>query len=223
MSGGILQSAGRAAFQLAYETSPIWLSGGLATQLGIGISLPVSALLLGLNTQSPGPVFYPLPGSTLNETDVATWPFANQATAGNATVSNVLHVSMMMICPVSGPGGWTLKLATFVALKATLDMHTAMGGTFTVLTPAYPYSNCILRRLVDVSPGGEGKQVQQMYQWDFEMPLITLSAAAAAMNTFMSKITNGLPNDGTLSGANVAGGVQGVPSGPLVPGQAIGT
>jgi hypothetical protein len=201
-----LQTIGRLTFQLAFETSPIFLTGGLANQLGTGAAFPIAPLIVGLSdggSEIPGPKFMPIPGGTLNETDLATWPFANQATAGNATVSNPLHVSLQMTAPANSAGAYLLKLPIMTALKLTLDLHTSLGGTYTVLTPSYPYQNCILTRLSDISTG-DTKQVQNLWQWDFICPLVTLSQAQGAQNIFMQKLTNGSATDGSLSGPTVA-------------------
>ena len=74
--------------------------------------------------------------------------------------------------------------------KIALENHVQLGGTFTVLTPAYTYTNCLLTSLRDVTSPSD-KQVQFMYQWDFVQPLITISGATSVLGNLMQKVTNG--------------------------------
>ena len=151
--------------------------------------------------------FAPLAGSTLIDIQVATVPFANQQVAANAIINQGLMISLKMTCPARGPAGFAAKLATISALQASLKLHTNSGGTFTVLTPAFPYLNCLLTKLQDVS-AGQPSQPQSIYQWDFYQPLLSLAQAQGAMNSMMAKINAGVPSTGALSGGGVSVGSQ---------------
>lgn len=205
-----------ADFKLSYQISPIILTYGIAGAAPGGM-VPIISLTESNNfdfglLSSGGPdlapddffaQFEPLAGATLQENAIGEYPFANQATAGNAVIADPLVVSLRMHCPVRQPGGYAAKLATMTALKSSLDQHIGAGGTFTVATPSYIYTNCILLRLVDVSEGvGDTKQVQTTWQWDFRKPLLTEEDAAGAQNSLMGKI-----NSQTVLAKNADGGV----------------
>lgn len=226
---GVLSASGFTIFNLGFVISPIILKGGIATNFGIQGFLPIAVLTEGVpafgagispltqglaagafainasNQFSSGPfaTFYPLPGGTVIDYELGRYPLGNQAVAANAIIAEPLHIPMMMVAPVKAPGGYTAKLATMTALRSTLANHCESGGLFIVATPAFIYTDCILRRITDVSTG-ETEQRQFKWQFDFEKPLISLNDAAGAQNLFMSKITNGLPNDGSTSGPNAA-------------------
>ncbi len=102
---------------------------------------------------------------------------------------------MIMICPVREGGGYQTRHAIFSALRSALAQHNLSGGTYTVATPAYLYTNCIMTGLRDVTQG-DSKQAQTHWQWDFVQPLLTLSAAQQAQNSLMSKISAGTPVTG---------------------------
>ena len=249
MSGSsVLNTIGRDIFRLGFEISPIILQGGL---FGPGGLMPIVAIteaanfLTGLLANPAEAIsldnffahFQPMAGGTLIENQVGTYPFANLTVAANAIIVEPLRISLLMRCPVRNAGGYTAKLATFMALQAALEQHTLAGGTYIVATPAYIYTNCLLTGLRDVT-GGEGKQVQTTWQWDFMQPLITQAQAAEVQNSAMGRITNGTPTDGATSGAaqtagnplsgaapatqpalqnTVGGSIQGSPQPPVVP------
>ena len=222
---GTLANVVSTAYKLAFEISPIFLTGGIATSLasaytqsaGLSVSFGVGALPIVALTQSPSFVtglltgnpptdlsryfahFVPLPGSTLADFDVSTYPFANQSIAANAMIAKPLVISMEMICPANDETPYAVKLATMTMLKSTINQHVQMGGTFTVLTGAQMYSNLLLKRIVDIS-AGDTNQRQWRYQWDFIQPLITLAEAQTSQNSSISKLTAGVPTDGALSG-----------------------
>jgi hypothetical protein len=111
---------------------------------------------------------------------------------------------MLMTTPANSQTSYVTKLISFTSLKFTLDRHISEGGTFTVATPAYIYTNCLLAGMTDVSIA-ESNQVQNAYQLDFFRPLITLDQAQNAqnqLNTLTSNIQNQLPITPTLSGVN---------------------
>lgn len=201
MSG---MTSGQAAFKMAFELSPIVLTGGLAGPIPGGM-LPLISLTEALNFTrgllSGGGVsldnldnffaqFKVMPGGTLVDNAVATYPLANQATAANAIVSQPLKISLRMICPVKAPLGYAAKLATMMALQATLNYHNNSGGTYIVATPSFIYTNCLLANMSDAS-SGQSRQDQTEWQLDFVKPLLTLSDVEQAQNSLMSKITGG--------------------------------
>lgn len=190
------------AFKLAYQVSPILLTGGLAAGIP-GFALPIIAITEAASFFSgilSGPDnieldnffanYRPLPGSTLIDNQIGTYPFANQTVAANAIIAQPLRLSMLMQCPARAVLGYITKLITLTALKQALDQHNQLGGTYTIVTPAYFYTNGILTNMRDVTPGGEG-QVQSAYQLDFEFPLLTLETAQSVQNNLMSQITGG--------------------------------
>lgn len=194
-------SPGQAAFKLAFNVSPIILTGGVANLIP-GAMLPIisitEALSFGLGLLSGGETpslddffasYQQIAGGTLVDNSVAHYPFANQATAANAIITQPLRVSLLMRCPVREPFGYAAKLATMMALQAALAQHNSSGGTYIVATPSYFYTNCLMLGMRDVS--SRGKQVQTEWQLDFEQPLLTESAADQAQNALMSKITGG--------------------------------
>lgn len=221
MSGTVNNSIGRQVFQLGYQASPIILSGNsLVTQLMPSGLLPIIALTQGisfvqglLHQTTPTDLnkffanFSPLPGATLIENEVGTYPFANQAIAANAIIAQPRHVSLKMDCPVQAPGTYLTKLATLTALRATLDLHSTSGGTYIVATPGQIYPNCLLTRIADITSGA-GHQVQVTWQFDFMQPLLTFSQAEGAQNTLMGQLTGGLFTDGGWSGILASAGEQ---------------
>jgi len=191
-------------YSLQYVVSPILLTGGAAAVSGgtipimsITDSLAFGSLLGG----GPGLAslndafahYHPLPGAALEAYDLGEYPFASQITAANAIITKPLNISMMMVNPRRQAGDYANFPAVMQALKQTIDQHVLAGGTFTVLTPAYPFTNCVLRRFADAS-GADSKQGQWRWQWDFEMPLIALAQASAIaqnQNNLMGQLTNG--------------------------------
>lgn len=199
-----MTSLGRELYQLGYEISPVILTGGIASQIE-GQMMPIVALTqaadftLGLlhgniipNLDNFFAHWKPLPGTTLINNQIGTYPFANQAVAGNALIAQPNTISMLMICPAQTQGGFTAKLATMSVLQQTLIQHNNSGGMYTVATPSGIFPNCILAKVTDVS-GGESKQAQHSWQFDFVQPLITIDAAQQVYNSLMNKIANGLP------------------------------
>jgi hypothetical protein len=208
--------AGLVAFKLANQISPIVLTGGIATSLGgalpivaltEGANFVTSLLSGGENIQLDGffANYQPLPGATLVNNQVATYPFANQAVAANAIIAQPLSISMLMHCPAStSSGGYPLKLVTMMALQASLAQHNNLGGLYSIVTPSYIYTNCIMVRMTDVT-GGESKQAQYAWQLDFVQPLVTTQAAQQAQNSLMQTLTNGTPPSGGQPSWTIAG------------------
>lgn len=200
------QPAAAVAYDLAFQVSPIILVGGIAANT-LGGMLPIIALggqalsalqgavSTGINADAFFARYMPIPGSTLVNQQIATYPFANQATASNSTIQQPLTISLRMIAPVKDNAGYLTKLATWTALQNSLVAHNAAGGLYTVATPWFIYTNCLLQSITDTT-GGEGHQQQIMAQWDFVQPLVTQAQATATFNGLMSKLS---------SGASVAG------------------
>lgn len=210
-----LSSVARVLYRLGFEISPIILTNGIASAIP-GQMLPIVVitealdLVNGLITSGSVPDldaffahFRALPGASLISQIIGKYPFANQAVAGNATIQQPLNISLLMACPVNQIGGHTSKFITFLALKAVLDQHNKLGGLYTVAAPAGIWTNGVLLNLTDIS-ASDSEIPQNTWRWDFEFPLITLAQAAAAQNTLMSKLSAGLPTDGSLSGGSIA-------------------
>jgi hypothetical protein len=190
-----LGNAARNLYDATFQTSPIILSGGLfSSALGgvMALSGLVSSVVNSVTGTDALPTvrYVPLPGATVISNTVATYPFANRAVAGNAVIRNPKNVSLLMIAPVNSVGGYLLKMATFMALQSTFEAHTAAGGTFHVLTPSYPYFDCLMTTMTDVT-SGEGHQQQIQWQIDFVQPLVTQQQAQTAWNGMMSQISGG--------------------------------
>lgn len=210
--------SGRSVFQLGYQVSPILFTGGIANAIP-GNTLPVMALTqsasfvngllqgaANLHLDNFFAQFVPMPGGTLVNNQIGKYPFANQAVAANAVIAQPLNISLKMICPSRQPGDMIVRLATITALQAAIAKHTAQGGTYTVATPSYIYTNCILTNLRDISPmidAHGNKQAQIEWQWDFEQPLVTQQQAQTAYSSLMKLIADGLPigANATWSGA----------------------
>ena len=205
-------SAGAAAFRLAFAVSPIILNGGVAAAIPGGM-LPLisvteaanfaAGILSGgddIGLEDFFAYYQPLPGGTLVDQQIGHYPFANQAVAANAVIAQPLKIGLLMICPVKPPGAYSTKLATMMALQATLKQHNATGGTYTIVTPSAFYADCVMTAMTDVTAGA-GKQVQWQWRLDFEQPLLTLQQAQQQQNAMMSKVSAGIQTNGATSGA----------------------
>jgi hypothetical protein len=204
--------AGAQAYQLAFRLSPIILTGGIAAFVPGGM-LPIISITEALNftigllsgsedlsLDNFFANFLPLDGATLIDNAIGQYPFANQAVAANAIIAQPLSISMLMLCPARGPAGYASKTATMMALQTALAQHNNSGGTYTVATPTYFYTNCLMTGMRSVAPPAQTKQLQSAFQIDFKQPLLTLQAANQALNAMMGRISEGLPSDGSLSG-----------------------
>lgn len=195
--------AGLANFAFTYQYNPIMLTGNSVVTKG---RIPAQMSLMSLTQSgffgdpaSPNSStsyfahFEPIAGGSLIDQEIASYPFANQAIAANAVISQPLAISMKMICPAqtTNGNGYSDKLATITALVQTLRAHNASGGTYSVCTPAYYFLDCVMRGMRDVT-GGETKQVQAAWQFDFVQPLLTLDAAQGAQSNLISKMTAGI-------------------------------
>lgn len=181
----------RSTYDLMFQVSPIIFSGGYAANT-VGGLLPILSFLgafIGIGGL-PETRFVPLPGATVISNAIGAYPFANQTVAANAIIREPKTVSLMMIAPVNSEGGYLTKMAAFLALQGAFEAHMTGGGTFHVMTPSYPYMDCIMTNMQDIT-SGTGKQQQIQWQLDFVQPLVTQAAAAAAFNGLMSKISGG--------------------------------
>jgi hypothetical protein len=216
--------------QLLYQVSPIFLSGGLiGNQPGAVLPLlwltgrlgdashPFSYNVLNVLDLPPLPAidldnafgaFTVLPGGTLVSQQVGKYPFANQFVAANATIREPLTVSLVMDAPWRGPNAYANKFAVMTALKMTLDAHNNLGGTYTVCTPAYMYTNMLLTNFGDASRS-QSPVPQNSWRWDFERPLVALEELqmAYANNLLMAKLANGLPTAPVVTGIQIGIGV----------------
>ncbi|HBA6844198.1 hypothetical protein ACX3SZ_23955 [Escherichia coli] len=202
------------AFKLAFEVSPILLVDGIASKIPGGM-MPIAVLTEGLSiangllhgeirTRSMA-AFTPMAGTTLVQQDICNLNFYNQVTAANATVRKPNRVVMQMIRPASTEdGGYTTKGMTFTALKMALDMHNQYGGCYTVLTPSFIYTRCLMRSFIDTSGFSEqNKQVQHTWQIEFEQPLSSVEQTVKTLASILDKFDKGMPSDGALSWAGI--------------------
>lgn len=191
----LASNANRAQYDLAFQTSPIILSGGIAATAQGGL-LPISSLTPSASAE-PFARYLPLEGSTLISQSVGMYPFANQSVAANATIQQPLTISMGMIAPVNQPGGYLAKLHVFSALQNALAQHNAAGGMYIIATPAFVYNNLLMTAMTDISQGDETHQYQINWQLDFIQPLVTLQGATAALSTLLQKVSGGTKFTGT--------------------------
>lgn len=228
MSGG--PSSGLVAYKLQFAISPIIMTGGLASNI-VGGALPVLAIssalaftggLLTEGSTSMGlddyfAYFQPAPGGTLIDQQIGMYPFANQYVAANATIQEPLAISMMMICPVGRGGGYASRLGQMSSIQQAFDQHNKSGGLYSVMTPAFVYTDCVMTSMTDVSSLAT-KQVQNTYKLDFIKPLVSMADAAGAQNALMSSISNGVATDGSqVSPTNTVGSTIGQTGSTFLP------
>jgi hypothetical protein len=222
-----IANASRTAYDTAFQVSPIILTGGIVSG-SPGGALPIIALVgqaaafvqgvvsNGFSTSDFYARFVPIPGATVIANTIGTYPFANQSVAANAIIQQPLNVSLQMIAPVKDTGGYLTKLAVFTAMQRSFATHNAAGGTYSIATPSYIYTNCIMTGMTDIT-SGETKQQQILWQLDFVQPLISLQQAQNAQNGLMSKLTGGQQSGNAwsgLSGVPAQGGLQGASNQP---------
>lgn len=193
----------REIYRLGFEISPVILTDGVASAIPGGM-LPIVALtqaasfvtglISGADRLTDLDKYFchwrVAPGGTMVSYDIGKYPFANQTVAANALLAQPLNLTLNMTAPLNDNTGAMTKLATLSALQAVLQAHANLGGTYIVATPSMIYSACILKQVRDVTSTGKATP-QEEWQWDFEQPLVTESAAASAVNSFMGKIGNG--------------------------------
>ncbi len=219
----------RSVFELGYEFSPIIFVDGAFASFPGGL-VPIIALtqtagfvkgLLSGSLSGADPNnfarFVVQTGGFLANNAVAMYPFANQTIAANAVVTQPLSISVTMLNPANTDGGYVAKLATMTLLKKVIDLHTQMGGTYTVATPSYIYTGLLLTSLQDVAPPANTKQVQSAWSFNFIQPLLSESQATAAKNALMGKLDSFTQNnsawtDPSNAGASTAANGFNVPS-----------
>lgn len=202
------------AFKLAFEISPILLVDGIAADIPGGV-MPIAVLTEGISVadgllhgdigKGSTAAFTPMAGTTLIQQDIGNLNFYNLVTAANSVVNKPNRVLLQMIRPAfTSGGGYATKGMTFTALKLALDMHNQSGGSYTVLTPSFIYTGCLMRQLIDVSGFSEqNKQVQHTWQFEFDQPLLAISQLEAALGNLMDKFETGMPSSGGLSWSGV--------------------
>jgi len=198
----------------AFQVSPIILTNGLASNIlgSISGTLGITGSLLGTIKSLGLPLstlteignlnvvngtadqafanYRPLPGSTILKYQVAEYPFYNQQIAANASIQQPNNISLLMYCPANKNTNVTIKLAIMSAVKATVEAHVQAGGTFTVLTPAQIYTDCLLTGITDVSTEATN-QAQWAYQWDFTQPLLTFPSGKGTFNGMLNSAFGG--------------------------------
>lgn len=143
------------------------------------------------------------PGGTLCAQTVPMYPLADMTMAANAIVRDPNQISLIWETPMRGQNAWSNKLTTFINLKMMLDTHNNSGGLYYIMTPAYFYDNCILVALTDNSRAGNSLP-QNAWRFDFIRPqIVQQDQAFSSQSRLMQKISGGLQNDGTWSGAMV--------------------
>lgn len=208
----------RSIYDLAFQVSPIVLTGGEypAPMPIIGLTGQIGEFLNGIGSNSPllsdfYATYLPLPGSTVINNSIATYPFANQQVAANAIIEQPKTISMIMIAPVRNSGGYLSKLAVFTALQTALQNHNNAGGTYTIATPAFIYTDCVMTTMTDVT-SGDTKQRQVQWQLDFVKPLINTNDANAAFSAQMAKIAGGnVLTQSSPSGIDGSNPIVGIP------------
>lgn len=222
---------GQTLYQLAFEASPIILTGGVASLMGGMLPVIVltealaftGGLLSGAGIPDITQLFahfHPMAGATLIDYQFGKYTFFNRATAANAVVKQPLVVSLRMTCPAKGAGGHLIKFATMIGLQATLDYHAQLGGTYTVMTGSHIYVNCLLARVSDVTQGGTN-QTQVEWQWDFEQPLLTSQDLQTVQSGVMQMLGTGGQITGAPSWSGLLTGIgtsMGIPTPGLIPG-----
>ena len=192
----------RDAYKLSFQVSPIILVGGIVSNtLGgmlpiIGLTGQLASLAQGvlssggLSTDDFFAQYLPIPGGTLINNAIGTYPFANQQVAANAIIEQPLNISLQMIAPVRDTGGYLTKLALFTALQSSLRAHNDAGGTYHIATPAFIYTNCVMTAMTDIT-SGTTNQKQVEWQLDFIRPLVTQQQATTAFSALMGKLAGG--------------------------------
>jgi hypothetical protein len=213
MAGSVYASS----FQLAYQISPIIFSGGIAQDVPGGL-LPIVLLsqapdflggLLGDTDFSSLDdyllQFRPVQGGTLIEQKIGMYPFANQSVAANAVIREPLQISLlMMIIAKPNIAGYATKAMVIQSLQSAFAAHNNSGGTYTIATPVFTYTDVVQLTVRDASRS-DSKQPQNAYQCDFIQPLVTLQAALQAqaqMNSTMAQINSGTATTGAQSGSD---------------------
>lgn len=190
-AGGVTESA--SAFNL-FGTSVNWVQG--VSNLGIPIVAITETLTVLGNIDIPAQplfTFRPLPGGSIWKSEVAEMPFFTNQIAAVSQVQQPLNISLVSYCPANKDTTFALKLATFEALRWVIQQHVNNGGTFTVATPSYLYTDCLLTNIVDISDG-TSNQSQVAWQWDFVQPLLTFPDLTSQLNKIIGSVSSGITN-----------------------------
>lgn len=169
-----------------------------ATGIVSGIGSDIGYAQNALNPLSPDQSldkafasFVVVSGGSLQENQIATYPFANMRTAANAVIGQPLHISLKMEVHARKQGSMLEKLARMTALKNAFETHNFSGGSYIIMTPAFVYQNCLMTAIKDVSKSVIVTNTQVEWQLDFIQPLVATEDAAATYNTLMSRIAVG--------------------------------
>jgi hypothetical protein len=201
------------AYDLAYQISPIIFVGGIASNV-LGNALPLlsflgeSVLTGNVSSDNFFARFLPIPGGTLINNTIGTYPFANQQVAANAIIQQPITISLQMIAPCKNQGDYITKLALFTGLQQTFQSHNLSGGSYNVATPAFIYTNCLMTAMTDIT-SGETNQKQILFQIDFVQPLITQQAASnafSALNSLYGKLSGGQQSNQNVAAAQLSSG-----------------
>ena len=169
--------------------------GGIGSDANAGTTTATAQI----NLDDAFGAFTVLPGGSLAKQEVAQYPFANQMVAGNATIFSPLDVSLIWDTPMRGNDAWNKRLSVMTQLQAFITYHNNHGGTYTITTPSFIYTNMLLTSLADASRG-QNPIPQNAWKFDFTKPLISITDLTAAQNAMMSKITAGLATNGDWTG-----------------------
>ena len=198
-------------FQQTFELAPIIFNQGFAANYpGAALTIVEMIETAGIGGLEYGDYFAHfkvMPGGTLIDYQFAEYPFASLEVAANAVVQQPLKVSMLMICPAqtTTTNNYNTKLNTLTLLADRIQSHIQAGGYFTVMTPGYVYSDVLLKTIRDVTPAGD-KQVQAIWQWDFEQPLIAVEDANTNVSATLQGFVTGKTTDPTNWGNAGAAG-----------------
>lgn len=205
---GAVAGASQATWQALYQVNPLFLSGGSFANVPGGL-FPFTGLagaLLGVVQGALGSgspylgEWMVMPGGKMLSQAAATYPYASQQVAANATVQEPLTLSMLLRAPVKDGFGYSTKPAIWSSIQAALTQHNNAGGTYTIFTSALFYQNGLLLDVFDATDGST-KQLQTDWQFDFFFPLITQAQAAYSFSNAMSKLAGGQQVTGAPSWA----------------------
>jgi hypothetical protein len=241
LTGGIAQTVpGGAISMLAASNAnlilePIYSQDVQRNLLDALFPTPNTTELTGIgstaNLDDAFGAFNVIPGGALCAQTVPKYPLADMTMAANAIVRDPLTLSLIWDAPMRapqgyiGPNAWDIKLSVMSALKAMLDRHNNLGGTYSVMTPAFYYENLILISLTDNARGGNPLP-QNAWRFDFERPMVVnltdlSSVGYGAQSIAMRKLTNGTPSTGQLSGFNIPAVSSSSSNPPLAPGRGL--
>lgn len=198
------------------------LTNPSVTQIGLNGVIPATATMISplvpsnflsgavtLDLDETFGSFTVSPGGSLLMQTVPKYPLADMTMAANAIVRDPITLSLLWDTPMRVPrtlaavavtDAWAIKFATMMALKGMLDQHNNLGGTYSVMTPAYTYTDLILTALTDVSRPGNPVP-QNAWRFDFERPMVlTEQDVQNDQNLLLKRITAGVLTNGQTSG-----------------------